>query len=476
MPFLERKPRLRRGCRVKTLIIAAWRLTIAASFGLLAALPAQAAERPAPDPSPGGPALAGGSAWTLERVLEAARASSPAVRAAKARGRAGEAQGSAQWGALSPRISARGGLTRSNDPALLFSQKLWQGRFTPADFDVDALNQPGPRTALEYGLVLEQPLWNGGAEITAPAVAGRARREARATSDAGVADALLDAVRRYVGYVSARARADADSFAAGAASAEHAASVERHRLGQIPDLDTLRTYAHEAEARERLLASIRDRDLARRRLGDVVGATLSDADIAAHPPADPTAFVSPGSDAAAEPHELRAARAHADRLGIEASRAAMRLLPSLNGRLAVTYYRDPDADDVERRWFAGLSLDWPLWDGTMRIQERRAAAARAEAAREEAEAVRRDLAAREEAARLDLELSGPRRDAARAARDASEEALRLATARYRAGLLSLDALLGVDAEAARTRERHIEREADVLLAGYTYLHATGRLK
>jgi outer membrane protein TolC len=198
-------------------------------------------------------------------------------------------------------------------------------------------------------------------------------------------------------------------------------------------------------------------------------------DVAGPPPVDPRAFLGAGG-VTTEPHELRAARAREGRLGLEASRAAMRLLPSLNGRLAVSYYRDPELDGVERRWFAGLSLDWPLWDGATRWQERRAASARAEGARAQTEKLRRDLAAREAAARRDVELSGPRRDAARAARDASEEALRLATARYRAGLLSLDALLGVDAEAARARQRHIEREADVILAGYSYLHAMGRLK
>jgi outer membrane protein TolC len=416
-----------------------------------------------------------GPTWTLERVLDAARDSSPSVRAAKAAGRAGEALGAAQWGALSPKISFRSGLSRSNDPALLFTQRLWQGRFTNDDFALDALNEPGPRTALEYGFVLEQPIWNGGAEVTAPAAVSRAKREARAASDAAVAGALLDAVRRYVGYVSARARAEADSAAAEAADAAHLAAAERHRRGQVPDLDTLRTFAHAAEARERMLSSIRDRDVARRRLGDAIGATPRDEEIAAPPPGDPGAFLAAG-EPAGEPHELRAARARADRLGLEASRASLRLLPSLNGRLAMTYYRDPDVDDVERRWFAGLSLDWPLWDGTVRWQERRAAAAGADGARAEAEALRRELAAREEAARRDLELAGPRRDAARAARDASEEALRLATARYAAGLLPLDALLGVDAEAARARVRHIEREADVFLAGYSYLHATGRLK
>ena len=459
-------PRLRARGRRAAMIAA---FAFALSLSAIGALPSRTNAEEAGTPFPAA------SSWTLERILGAARASGPRAVAARAEGKAGVAMGATHWGALSPRVTAIGGLTRSNDPALLFSQRLWQGRFTAGDFALDALNDPSPRTALEYGLVVEQPIWNGGAEITAPKAAARARREARAGAEAAVADALLDAVGRYVSYIAARAGADADSLALMAAEAAHGAAVERHRRGQLADLDTLRTFAHAAGASEVWLAGVRDRDVARRRLSDVVGATLEDAEIATPPPADAESYLR-GDAEAAEPHELRAARARGDRLSLEAARAAMRLLPSLNGRLAVTYYRGPEADGTERRWFAGLSVDWPLWDGTVRIQERRAASARAEAARAAAEALRRDLAARREAARRDVQLSGPRRDAALAARQASEEALRLAAARFRAGLLSLDALLHVDAEAARARERHIEREAGVLLAGYTYLHATGRLK
>ena len=454
-------------------IIAALLLGLVASFGLLTAPPSNAAS--------GTPPAGDSAPWTLARVLDAARATSPAARAAAAEGRAGEADGSAAWSALLPHVAFRAGLTRSDDPALLFAQRLQQGRFTAQDFAIESLNQPGPRNALEYGLVLEQPLWNGAAEVTAPSMASHAKGEARAAARAALADVLLDAVRRYVGYVSARARVEADSVGLAAVRSAHASAVERHARGQIPDLDTLRTFAREAEGRERWLLSVRDRELARRRLADVIGVAPADDEIPSPAPADPDAFLDRGTgaggDSAIAPPELGAARERASRLGLEANRASQRLLPSLNGRASVSYYRDPDAGgEAERRWFAGLALDWPLFDGTQRWNEKKAASARADGARAELEAIRRDLAAREEAARRDLEIAGPRRDAARAARDASDEALRLAVARYRAGLLPLDDLLAVDAEAAAARERCIAREADVELAGYTYLHAIGRLK
>ena len=44
---------------------------------------------------------------------------------------------------LSPHVTVSSGFTRTDDPAVLFSQKLWQGRFGMADFAIPSLNQSG---------------------------------------------------------------------------------------------------------------------------------------------------------------------------------------------------------------------------------------------------------------------------------------------------------------------------------------------
>jgi len=55
-----------------------------------------------------------------------------------------------------PRLALDGGWTRSDDPALLFSQKLQQGRFTTDDFALSELNDPSPSNAWNGGVVVEQ--------------------------------------------------------------------------------------------------------------------------------------------------------------------------------------------------------------------------------------------------------------------------------------------------------------------------------
>ncbi len=451
-------------------IIAGLALAAAGLPGAPSPAPA-AANGPAPAAAAGAPAP--GSPWTLERVLDEARAKDPGIAAARHAGEAGRADGAAALSALSPRVSLDAGFTRSDDPALLFSQKLWEGRFMASDFALPALNQPAPRNAWNWGVTLEQPLWNGGAEVTAPAAASHRRAAATAGQRASVADRLLAAAGTFAGAVRARDALAADSVALAAAEEQRRAAVERFRKGQVPELDTLRAVTHWAESRTAWLTARKDLDVALRRLSLLVGADVAAADLAALPEAEAVAPAEPSADRRGE---LAAAREQARALRIESTRAALSLLPSVNVRLDLRDYRDPDTGEGERRFLVGVSASLPVWDGLARIERRRAAKARAEEAEALAEQLRRDLGVEVLDARGEASLSIDRRDAARMARASSDEALRLATARYSAGLLSQTDLLAADAEAARARLAAVDAEVDAVLAQYRYRHATGALE
>ncbi len=409
--------------------------------------------------------------WTLERVLASVREGDPGVTAAHAAGAAGRAQAAQSWAMLSPHLTASAGFTRADDPAMLFSQKLWQGRFTPADFAVDRLNHPDAQSALQWGLTLDQPLWNGGRELTVPALARHYQRAATAMERAGVADHLLAAAEAYVAAVRARADDDAAHLALEAAQAMRGAAVERFRMGQVPELDTLRAAVRAGEARVRALGARRGLALALDRLSRLVRTPLDAA--ALETPGEPPA---PAERAETQRGELAATRERAAALGTESRTAALRLLPSLNSRMAMTQYRPYSGDGWERRWLVALSADLPLFDGGQRLNEWRAARARATEARAGAQALERDLAVGLAAARIEAALAGERRDVARDGRAAAEEALRLATSRYRAGLLPLSDLLATDAEASSARAAEVEASTAVTLAYYRLLHAQGDLK
>lgn len=393
--------------------------------------------------------------------------------AARASGAAGRAEATTSYSTFSPRINFRGGVLRSDDPALLFSEKLQQGRFASADFALQELNHPAAATGYHWGVAVEQPIWNGGAEVTAIGLARHRRTAAVAIEAAAVAERLLRAVEIYVETVQSHEAARADSSALTAAEELRRAAIDRMRQGLVPELDTLRATARWAEARTALLESRSRHYVALLRLGQLLGQAVRDEEIAGFPDdPSPTALVTRGG----ERWELRAAREQAEALGIESQRAGLRLFPSVNTALALDYYSAPDQERPEHRFTAGISVDLPIWDGTRRLQERRAAKARAEQAREMVIVLHRELASAAEAARQEFLVSLERRDVTGQARAAAVEAERLALGRYAAGLLPLGELLSASSDATRARGKQVEALAQVTLSQYRYLHAIGELK
>ncbi|MFN0151427.1 MAG: TolC family protein [bacterium] len=417
--------------------------------------------------------------WTLERALDVARTREPEIVAAHAAGDAGRADARAAFSALSPRLSLEANAIRTDDPAILFTEKLWQGRFTSDDFALEELNDPAAQSALDARLVLDVPIWNGGVEITAPSAARQMRAASNALEDAAVAHGLLGAVETFVGVARARGEHAADSLALAAADEARRAAAELYRQDQVPEADTLRAAARWGEARIAWLDSSKRLAVSLSRLSRLVGEDVRAADVVSA--GDDDDVDDDGNDAASasgadERGELRAAGARARLLAIESKRAGLRLLPALNSRASVSYYRPWDDGDAERRWTAGIAMTLPLWDGTRRAAEWKAARSRAAAAAAERDALERDLAIAAESARGDLAIARERCDVASAARAAAEEALRLARGRYHAGLLPIGELLFADTEAARARHNDVNAASEVVLARYRYLHAIGELR
>jgi outer membrane protein len=408
--------------------------------------------------------------WTLTRVLDATRAGDPSVRAARAAGDAGRAQAAGNWALLSPHVTASYGFTRSDDPAMLFSQKLWQGRFTPADFAVDALNQPGATSARQWTLTVDQPLWNGAREILAPGMAARMNRAATQMERAAIADRLLAAAGAWVDAVAARENAVAADRALAVATAMRGAAAQRLRMGQVADVDTLRAAARSSEALVRALGAHRQLAVMLQRLSGMVQAPVAAEELASD---DALAPIPPGDGARGE---LAAAHEGVLAAATQSREAALALLPSLNSRLAVSQYAPVTGDRWERRWMLAVSADLPLFDGGQRLNAWRAARAQAAQAKAGEAALARDLALNLAATRAQADVAVQRRDAAFAGRTAAEEALRLADARYRSGLLSLTDLLAADAEATAARASAIEAESDLVLTHVRLLHAMGELR
>jgi outer membrane protein TolC len=409
--------------------------------------------------------------WSLDRVLDVTRGKDPGVSAARAAGDVGRAQAALAWARLLPHVALSAGVTRSDDPAMLFSEKLWQGRFTAADFALDRLNEPATSSAIQWGLSVSQPLWNAGSEFAAPGLASHRARAADAAQRDAVAERLLAAVETYTAAIRAREDARASEQALAAATALRDAAVERYRMGQVPELDTLRAEARYEEARARDLGAQRGVTVALERLSLLIETPVAPDELEAPADLAPVPDTIHGTRG-----DLAAARENSAAANTEARIAALHWLPALNFRFSATDYRPDLGTPGKLRWMAGVFADLPVFDGGQRVNERRAARARASLARANATSLERDHAVALAGARAEDAVARERRGAARAGRAAAEEALRLASMRYRSGLVPLSELLATDSEASNARAAEVEASAATILAHYRLLRAIGELQ
>jgi len=138
------------------------------------------------------------SAEDLNGVVAAALARSPAVAELFARRRQAEAAGREATFSRLPRLTARGGVMRSDDPLFAFGSLLQERRVASADFNPDSLNHPGYTTAVAGALELGVPLFTGFELSRAHELAGLAADEASTWGGAAAQDVRRRAAEAYL--------------------------------------------------------------------------------------------------------------------------------------------------------------------------------------------------------------------------------------------------------------------------------------
>ncbi|HVO32323.1 MAG TPA: TolC family protein, partial [Elusimicrobiota bacterium] len=98
-----------------------------------------------------------GLAATVQAVLR----HDAGLQAAEAQLRQAQSARDEARAARYPSLSARGQLTRGDQPVYVFGSLLEQGRFGPQDFAIDSLNHPGDLTNIQSALDLAVPLFTG---------------------------------------------------------------------------------------------------------------------------------------------------------------------------------------------------------------------------------------------------------------------------------------------------------------------------
>ncbi len=260
-----------------------------------------------------------------EALAQAAAANPQAVGARWERaGREADALGAAA--AFLPQINVELGGLRTDDPVAVFGTKLRQGRFSQADFAIDALNFPDPVTDVSTVLSVEQPVFQPMA--LSGRRAARAGAEAARLAEERTGQAVaFDVIRGYFG-----ARLAADRVAV----LEESLAVARETLAQVEKLrrEGVVTVVDEQLARSRvseLEAALATASASRMASADLLLALLGREPGSELELTDSLALVEPEPADSVERADLRALRAGLSARDAEVRRARSQWLPSLGG-------------------------------------------------------------------------------------------------------------------------------------------------
>jgi outer membrane protein len=422
-------------------------------------------------------ALAEDMPLTLAQALEAASRQNPLIVAARERVAAevarAESVGRGRW----PRFSVSTAWTRTDNPALVFANKLNAGEFTQQDFAIDRLNAPDALSHLQTTLSLEAPIdvfGKIGAQTGARSASGRAAEADLREASATLRLRVVEAYRRS--EVARRAVAVTERALAGARSRE--ADME----ARVAEGATLRADLLRARARRRE----READLADRR----GAARLTAATLTRLLGAPPETSYSP-IDAAPAPAPLAGgedawtARALQSRPSLESAR--QRVEGAGLGERAEQRTILPDVGVFgqfldDRNGFSGggqsgivgAFVRWTAFDP--------ARGKRVVAASAELRAAREDLRAAQDAVRLEVAAAFRRAETARerhaaAAGGAEEgrEALRVIQERRQAGVATLTDELETESASLDAELTEIEAAAEAAIADAALARAAGEL-
>lgn len=400
---------------------------------------------------------------TLDEAVAIAQRRNPDVRAAAERIGVAEAQLGEATSAFYPRVDARLGYARTDNPAQAFAMILNQRRF---NFNLD-FNNPGPTQDVRPEVVGAVPLFRGGQDYwrRQAALLGV---EAAKLERLAVRNALTGAV---IGAYYALAVAPEEVDAAHASEGAVASALEHARTrfdaGQALKSDVLSLEVRLAEAREAQVRAANAVELARTALRTLLGLSAGEPvevmpAVGQFEPDVPATFPEALERAVhARPERAAAERQVAIRED-ERNAARGEFLPKVD--LVGGYGNDSSNFELSHTtdsWAFGATAEINVFGGFATLEKLRAAERRLAEAREAARKVQLEVEADVQTAFLDFVAARERSTVSRAAVASADDALRIVNEQYRAGTATITRYL--EAEAARTaaRSRAIAARYDV---------------
>src|SRR5262245_2217391 len=210
-------------------------------------------------------------ALTLPLAVEIALRTNPLMRATASGREIADAQAQEAKAGRFPLIQLSETWINGNNPAFVFGSLLEQGRFTPQNFNLASLNNPGPLNNFRFGVTVKAPLFDGRQTSTRVAVAKLNQKQADTQTDQMAQRIRFEALKAYYGVLLAQMKKDVADEAVKLAEADVKRSGDRVEVGATVSSDLLSAEAQLAEFRQQQIQASGEVVIARAALNVAIG-------------------------------------------------------------------------------------------------------------------------------------------------------------------------------------------------------------
>lgn len=392
------------------------------------------------------PALCmGEDGLSLKEAARLAQTQHPSVKAENARVEAAGMRVEAARGGYLPKVNYSESFQRSNNPVFVFSGLLMQRRFTEANFNLTALNNPDSINNFQSVLSADQTVFDGG-ETRREVESAQIRKKLTAEEQRLVRMNLAaGAAQAYFAVLLAEESLKVAAEAVASAEADLRRAESVRAAGMSTDADVLSIKVHLAAMKEQRIRRRSEMDVARAALNEVLGVPLDTPHRLTTPLAPlktaPTGRESYEQQAAAERPDAKQADLAAELSHTQSALARAAYLPRVSIRGVLEADRGRFATQAGGNWFAGVTLRWNLFNGfadRSRIRESGQAIAISQSRKEQVSA---SLRLQVRKAYADVTAATERIQVAEAAVAQADESLRIVRNRYESGLSTVTDLL-----------------------------------
>jgi outer membrane protein len=387
-----------------------------------------------------------GTPLTLQQAVSIALEKNPARKIALADARAASAGIDEAKSALLPRIGFSETASRSDDPVYVFGEKLRQGRFTAADFGLNALNTPlpygnfGTRFDGEWNIFDSFASWHGVDR------AQRMRDVATQQLDRADQEIVFRVVDSYYAVLVTQKGLNVAEQSIKTAQAILDQSHSRYKNGIVVESDYLAAQARLAQRNEELIRARNDLGFARAQLATAMGLPagrqLAPTEALAEKTLLPLSLDQAEQQALKTRPDLNALRSQQ-----AAQQESVAMAKALFGP-RVSAFADWEMDNPTfmaggggNNWTAGLQLQVDLFAGGAKRAELSRQRALEEKAAAATEMTTDEIRLEVRRAYYDFDSARQQVDVARAAVKESQEGLRIDQNRYGSGLATITDLL-----------------------------------